>query len=660
MLGLHAREEFSVLRAGTGRFGSKVIHNSMKPNGSHNRRSNRGIPRCLIGVASILLAAWCQAQAPLGYTIATVAGNGTNGYSGDDGPATGAQLYDPHGVALDKSGNLYIADQLNSRIRKVSPAGTITTVAGKGTIGYSGDGSAATSAELYHPCGLALDSAGNLYIADAASNVIRKLSTNGTIATVAGNHTAGYAGDGGAATSASLNEPLGVAVDAAGNIYIADSFNSRIRVVAANGTITTVAGNGFTGRSGDGGAATSATLNRPQGVAVDAAGNLYIADTDNHVVRKVAVDGTISTLAGNGTRGYSGDGGPATRAALLYPKSLVVDAAGNLYIADTFNSRIRVVAAGGTITTVAGSGVLGDRGDGGPAASAQLKFPSGVALDAAGNLYIADTQNSRIRLLAPLSQPANAGAVPAISPGGVVGAAAFGALTSVAPGSWLEIYGANLAANSRGWTTADFNGVKAPTSLDGTKVTIGGQDAFIAYISPTQVNAQLPSNVGPGPQQVMVTTPAGTSAPYIITVNLVQPGLLAPPAFQIRGKQYAAALSNDGATYVLPPGAIPGAASRPAHPGETIVLYGVGFGPVTPIVEAGEVVQQSNALTMPVQIFFGQIAARVSYAGLASGTVGLYQFNVVVPNVAASDAVPVTFTLGGASGERTLYTAVQN
>jgi len=541
-------EELAVLPAGTGRFGSKVIHNSMKPNGSRSRRLNRRIPRCLAGVASIFLAAWCQAQAPLGYTIATVAGNGTNGYSGDDGPATGAQLYDPHGVALDKSGNLYIADQLNNRIRKVSPAGTITTVAGKGTAGYSGDGSAGTSAEL----------------------------------------------------------------------------------------------------------------NKPQGVAVDAAGNVYIADTDNHVVRKVALDGTISTLAGNGTRGYSGDGGPATRAALLYPKSLVLDAAGNLYIADTFNSRIRVVAANGTITTVAGSGVLGDRGDGGPAASAQLKFPSGVALDAAGNLYIADTQNSRIRLLAPLSQPANARAVPAISPGGVVGAAAFGALTSVAPGSWVEIYGSNLAANSREWTTADFNGVKAPTSLDGTKVTIGGQDAFIAYISPTQVNAQLPSNVGPGPQQIMVTTAAGTSAPYIITVNLAQPGLLAPPSFQIRGKQYAAALSNDGATYVLPPGAIPGTASRPAYPGETIVLYGVGFGPVTPIVEAGEVVQQSNALTMPVQIFFGQIPARVSYAGLASGTVGLYQFNVVVPNVAASDAVPVTFTLGGASGERTLYTAVQN
>ncbi len=659
MLGLQAREEFSVSRAGTGRFGSKVIHNSMKPRGSCQCRLNRRIPRCLIGVASILLAAWCQAQAPLGYTIATVAGNGTNGYSGDDGPATGAQLFDPYGVVLDKSGNLYIADQLNNRIRKVSPDGTITTVAGKGTTGYSGDGSAATSAELYHPCGLALDSAGNLYIADAASNVIRKLSTSGTITTVAGNQTAGYAGDGGAATSASLYEPLGVAVDAAGNIYIADSFNSRIRMVA-NGTISTLAGNGFTGRSGDGGAATSASLNRPQGVTVDTAGNLYIADTDNHVVRKVAVDGTISTVAGNGTWGYSGDGGPATQAALFYPKSVAVDAAGNLYIVDTFNSRIRVVAADGAITTVAGNGVPGDWGDGGPASSARLKFPSGVALDAAGNLYIADTQSNRIRLLTPLSQPANAGAVPAISRCRVAGAAAFGAFTWVAPGSWIEIYGSNLAANSRGWTAADFNGVKAPTSLDGTRVTIGGQDAFIAYISPTQVNAQLPSNVGAGSQQVTVTTAAGTSAPYTVTVNPAQPGLLPSPSFQIGGKQYVAALLSDGATYVLPPGAIPGAASRPAHPGETIVLYGVGFGPVSPSVDAGEIVRQNNALTMPVQVFFGQMPATVSYAGLAVGAVGLYQFNVVVPNLPPSDAVPVTFTLGGISGGQTLYTAVQN
>jgi uncharacterized protein (TIGR03437 family) len=648
-----------VSRAGTGRFGSKVIHNSMKPRGSCQCRLNRRIPRCLAGVASILLAAWCQAQAPLGYTIATVAGNGTYGYSGDAGPATGAQLFDPYGVVLDNSGNLYIADQLNNRIRKVSPDGTITTVAGNGTSGYTGDGGAATSAELYHPCGLALDSAGNLYIADAPSNVIRKLSTNGTIATVAGNQTASFAGDGAAATSASLNEPLGVAVDAAGNIYIADSFNSRIRMVA-NGTITTLAGNSFIGLSGDGGAATSATLNRPQGVAVDAAGNVYIADTDNHVVRKVAVDGTISTVAGNGTWGYSGDGGPATQAALFYPKSVAVDAAGNLYIADTFNSRIRVVAADGTITTVAGNGVPGDRGDGGPATSARLKFPSAVALDAAGNLYIADTQNSRIRLLAPASQPANAGAVPAISTGRVAGAAAFGASTSVAPGSWIELYGSNLAASSRGWTTADFNGVKAPTSLDGTRVTIGGQDAFIAYISPTLVSAQLPSHVGAGPQQITVTTAVGTSAPYTVTVNPAQPGLLPSPSFQIGGKQYVAALLSDGATYVLPPGAIPGAASRPAHPGETIVLYGAGFGPVSPSVDAGEIVRQNNALTMPVQVFFGQMPATVSYAGLAVGAVGLYQFNVVVPNLLPSDAVPVTFTLAGVSGGQTLYTAVQN
>ena len=367
---------------------------------------------CLIGIASMLLPGLCQAQPPVKYTIRTVAGNGANGYAGDGGAATDAQLFDPWGLAVDGSGNLYIADQLNNRLRKVAPDGTITTLAGTGTSGYTGDGSAATSAKLYHPCGVALDSAGNLYIADTANHVVRKVATGGTITTVAGSGTAGFAGDGAAATSAQLNTPIGLAVDAAGNLYIADSGNLRIRKVAAGGTITTVAGNGFSGRSGDGGAATSASLGNPQGVAVDAAGNLFIADTFNNVIRKVASDGAITTVAGNGAYGYSGDGDAATSAALSYPKTVLVDAAGNLYIVDSFNSRIRLVTADGTITTVAGTGWFGDGGDGGPANDAQFRFPSGLALDAAGNLYVADTQNSRVRRLTPVPPPADSGAAP--------------------------------------------------------------------------------------------------------------------------------------------------------------------------------------------------------------------------------------------------------
>jgi uncharacterized protein (TIGR03437 family) len=249
---------------------------------------------------------------------------------------------------------------------------------------------------------------------------------------------------------------------------------------------------------------------------------------------------------------------------------------------------------------------------------------------------------------------------PAISSGGIVSAGAFGGFTAVAPGSWIEIYGTGLAADSRSWTGADFTGVNAPTSLDGTSVTIGGQNAFIDYISPTQVNAQVPSNAGTGAQPVIVKTAAGASAALTLTVNLEEPGLLAPASFKVNGTQYAAALFSDGATFVLPTGAIAGVASRPAKPGDVITLYGVGFGAVTPNIPAGQVVQQSNTLLAPVQILFGQVPGTVKFDGLAPSAVGLYQFNVVVPNVAASNAVPLTFALAGVAGTQTLYIAVQN
>lgn len=250
-----------------------------------------------------------------------------------------------------------------------------------------------------------------------------------------------------------------------------------------------------------------------------------------------------------------------------------------------------------------------------------------------------------------------ASGTPSISAGGVVSASAFGGFSSIAPGSWIEIYGSNLATTTRGWGGSDFNGSNAPTSLDGVKVTIGGQSAFVDYVSPTQVNAQIPSNVGTGPQQITVTTPNGTSAGYPITVNTTQPGLLAPSSFNVGGKQYVVALLPDG-TFVLPQGAIPGINSRPAHPGETVTMYGVGFGSVTPNIAAGQIVGQQNSLTLPMSLLFGTLPATLSYKGLAPNFVGLYQFNVVVPSVPDNDAVPLNFTLGGANGSQTLYTAV--
>ncbi len=281
----------------------------------------------------------------------------------------------------------------------------ITTVAGNGTAGFSGDSGPATSASLDEPLGVAVDGAGNLFIADRGNHRIRKVSTNGTITTVAGNGTADFSGDSGPATSASLDRPYGVAVDGAGNLFIADRWNERIRKVGANGTITTVAGNGTFGFSGDSGPATSATLNGPRGVAVDDAGNLFIADYDNHRIRKVSANGIITTVAGNGTRGFSGDDGPATSASLFFPTGVAVDGAGNLFIADFGNQRIRKVSANGTITTVAGNGTEDFSGDSGPATSASLALPHSVAVDGAGNLFIADSDNHRIRKVGPLPTP---------------------------------------------------------------------------------------------------------------------------------------------------------------------------------------------------------------------------------------------------------------
>ncbi|HTB12228.1 MAG TPA: hypothetical protein VK752_11680 [Bryobacteraceae bacterium] len=323
-------------------------------------------------------------------------GNGTAGFSGDSGPAASAQVSDPQGVAVDSSGNLYIADATNHRIRKVS-SGTITTIAGNGTAGFTGDNGPATSAELNGPIGIAVDSSGNLYIADSGNNRVRKV-TNGTITTIAGNGTAGFTGDnsGNGATNAELNDPVGVAVDSSGNVYVADYANNRIRKIS-NGVITTVAGNGTTGFTGDNGQASTAGVYEPRGVAVDSAGNVYIADSHNYRVRKVTVStGVISTVAGNGTPGYSGDNGPATTAQLRYPVSVSLDSAGNLYIADLGASVIRKVSSG-TITTLAGTGSAGFAGDTGPATSALLDQPNGITLDSAGNLYIADYLNARIR-----------------------------------------------------------------------------------------------------------------------------------------------------------------------------------------------------------------------------------------------------------------------
>ncbi|MBD2702914.1 SMP-30/gluconolactonase/LRE family protein [Spirosoma sp. BT702] len=329
--------------------------------------------------------------------ITTVAGTGSPNFGGDGGPATAATMAYPSGVAIDKLGNLFIADQGNNRIRKVNTSAIISTVAGNGTLGFSGDGGPAPNADLYYPIDVVVDKAGNLFIADQGNNRIRKVATSGVITTVAGNGTFGFGGDGGLATSANLANPTGVVVDGSGNLFIADQKNHRIRKVTPAGSITTVAGNGILGFSGDGGLAINASLDNPSGVAVDASGNLFIIDTGNNRIRKVSPAGSITTVAGNGTAGFGGDGGPATAASLNNPSGIAIDTAKNLYIADRYNHRIRKVTASGSITTVAGNGFAGFTGDGGPALNARLNNPNDVSVDSSGTLYIADLLNNRIR-----------------------------------------------------------------------------------------------------------------------------------------------------------------------------------------------------------------------------------------------------------------------
>ena len=344
-------------------------------------------------VAVLFLAAAVSPSA----TINTVAGNGTSAFSGDQGAAAGASLSEPIGLAVDAAGNLFIADASNHRVRRVDTLGIITTVAGNGVGRFSGDGGKATSASLNTPTGLAVDASGNLFIADTFNSRIRKVDAAGVVTTVAGNEEARFSRDGVAATSTSLRAPFGVAVDASGNIFIADTSNHRIRKVDTSGIITTVAGNGRERFSGDGGSASRASLNFPTGVTVDMAGNLFITEQGSHRIRKVNAAGIITTVAGNGRERFSGDGGRATRASLSLPTGMAVDTAGNLFIADTSNHRIRKVSTAGVITTVVGNGIGGFSGDGGDAVGASLFQPFGVAVDAAGNLYVADSFNNRIR-----------------------------------------------------------------------------------------------------------------------------------------------------------------------------------------------------------------------------------------------------------------------
>jgi len=697
-----------------------------------------------VAIALAFTAALCSGQG----TITTVAGGASCCADSDGVQATSVWLAGVNGLAMDKQGNLYIWETQTSKIRKVSPSGVITTAAGNGTPGYTGDGSLAISAELFPLAsgvsGLAVDSSGNLYISDGNNHVVRKVNSAGIITTVAGNGTGGYLGDNVQATATSLFYPGGIAVDSAGNLYIADASNNRVRKVNTAGIITTVAGNGNVVYSGDNMPATATAVDRPDGITVDSEGNLYISESSDSRVRKVGTNGIITTIAGQTkkTSGFSGDGGPATAATLAGPCGLAVDTFGNLYIADNSNGRIRKVDAAGTITTYAG--VTGTAstpiGDGGPATSAYLGVPKDVVIDTSGNLYIGGSAAgvSRVRKVAAgggagfVASPSSlsfaytiGGAVPtaqtialtssgaalsftaaattasgsnwlsvtpttgstpttltvsvstaglaggtyagtiALTPGGsgnsplaynvtltVTGAGApaitkggivnaLGYQATLAPDTVFVIFGNNLGPSALVAGTPNYQ-----TSLGGTSITFtptGGGPAISAkmvYTIASQVAALLPSSITPGEYNVQVTYQTLTSAPQTVTVaarsfgiatsNSAGSGTAQATIGNVNGglsltRFTSGSTAFGGYTWTL----------TPAHPGDTIVLWGTGGGADAANDAGGTSGDQTAAGNFQVTIGGRQLAPE--YAGASSGYPGLWQINFQLPPDIAPD-----------------------
>ncbi len=365
----------------------------------HIKDQNQNFMKNFISSLSLFFIAGLSATGLHAQTINPFAGNHTSGYSGDGNAALSAQCFAPAGIACDNAGNVYFCEIGNSVVRKVNAAGIISTVAGTGTAGFSGNGGPATAANINQPTSVAIDDTGNIIITDDANNMIRKVNTSGIISTIAGTGVAGYWGDLGPAVSAQLNSPSGVATDHKGNIYIADVYNHAVRKIDTGGRITTIAGDGTPGYTGNGYSAIIASLNFPKGVIVDSAGNIFIVDQGNSAIRRINTGGIINTYAGCDTPGYSGDGGYGYKAKLNAPTEVATDRSGNLYIADFNNHVVRKVTPSGIISTYAGSGTSGYSGDGGNARLANMAGPYGVAVSSTGRIYITDEINNVIRVI---------------------------------------------------------------------------------------------------------------------------------------------------------------------------------------------------------------------------------------------------------------------
>jgi len=593
-----------------------------------------------MGIAFLATAAWAQ-NGPE-FTISAAAGNSNRGYSGDGGPAASAEMSGPFGVAVDANGNIYISDQGNNRIRKVTSTGTISTYAGNGKLTPE-NGPALDSG--MQPAGLAVDSAGTLYIADK-SGAIEKVDATGTLTILAGQPGfGGYAGDGGPAVDAKLCQPSGLALDAAHNIYVADNCNDIIRKIDSKGIITTIAGQPQVhGYAGDGGPASNAKFTFPDDVVFDA-GNLYIADMGNHIIRKIDTSGNITTIAGQPDKaGYSGDGGPARSAQFNNPGDLALDASGNLYISDSGNNVVREVLTNGTIFTIAGDGGGSYSGDSGPATHVSISQPWQIVTVPSGNLYVADRFNDIVWQLtpAPLSP-----AITSVDGSGL----SVPLVTTISTNGLFSVFGAGFAPAGTALEPAAVGGALVINAAH-TCVEVGSAMAPLTYVSATQINAQVPAVPASGSVKVSVISNCGQpnqafSAPVTVSVAPAAPEFLYF-VHNANGQNPVAAVDNTTGAYIGAAGLIAGAAFRPAQAGEIVTLFGVGFGqttpPQTPGVLAAAAAQVGNAA-----VTLGGNPITPLYVGVSPTYAGLYQVTFAVPSGLEPGPQTIQVSIGGTS-----------
>jgi uncharacterized protein (TIGR03437 family) len=616
-------------------------------------------------VGNLYMADWGNSRIRVVNTqlnIVTVAGGGNPpSPSGDGGQATNALLGAPFGLAMDASGNLYFSDYDTYTVRKITPQGIISTVVGNGTPGYSGDGGPALSAQLY-PAGLTFDSAGNLYIADYGNNVVREVNTKGIISTIAGNRNEGpgYSGDGGPAVAAQLTYPTTLVFDGSNNLYIADAGNWVIRMVNPAGNISTFAGNNTKGYTGDNGLATAAEFNYIFGLLVSG-GNLMISDYGNYAVREISfTTGIVTTIVGNGTQGYTGDGPVVTGKSstiqagaqvisvtqLGGPYGILTDSSGQLFIADSSSSRVLKIGTGATpsISTVAGNGIFGYSGDGGPATLAMISNPLGLVSDANGNLYFADSQNAVIRKLTVLSPSGNA-----VTP---VNAASYSG-GAIAPGELVTLFSTGMGpAQLAGGSPA---GSLWPTEAGNTQVLFNGALAPVLYSSNDQVAVAVPYQLaGETKATVQVLYNNQSISVFNTPVTTTAPGVFTRDQ---SGHGQAAALNQDTSL---------NSTLNPAHRGTVIVLYLTGEGQTMPFGVNGKIAPINGGKLpqpmQPVSVTIGGVTAVVQYAGAAPGSLaGLMQVNALIPDgVSTGAAVPVMVTVGTASSQSGVTIAVSN